>query len=99
MAIFLHVVGHNQRFIVVHQTFRRSFETVSRIFHQVLYVVGELRADLIKPPSTATHPNIMDSHIWFPFLKVLVYHEHYILVYTCYNFGLIGNMPLQLLLF
>jgi hypothetical protein len=88
VAIFLLVVGHNQRFRVVHQTFRRSIETISRIFHQVLYVVGELRADLIKPPSIATYPKIMDSHRWFSFLKVLVYHEHYILVHTCYNFAL-----------
>jgi hypothetical protein len=44
---------------------------VSRIFHQVLYAIGELRDDMIKPPSTATHPKIMGSHRWFPFLKVL----------------------------
>jgi hypothetical protein len=43
VAMFLHVVGHNQRFRVVHQSFRRSIETVSRIFHQVLYAIGELR--------------------------------------------------------
>jgi predicted chitinase len=72
VAMFLHVVGHNQRFRVAHQSFRRSIETVSRIFHQVLYVVGELRGELIRAPSTATHPKIMGSHRWFPFFKVLV---------------------------
>ena len=56
VAMFLHVVGHNQRFRVVHQSFRRSIEIVSRVFHQVLYAIGELRADMMKPPSTATHP-------------------------------------------
>jgi hypothetical protein len=55
VAMFIHVVGHNQRFRVVHQSFRRSIETVSRIFYQVLYAISELRADMIKPPSTATH--------------------------------------------
>ena len=39
VAIFLHVAGHNQRFRVVHQSFRRSIETVSRHFHQVLYAI------------------------------------------------------------
>ena len=39
VAMFLHVVGHNQRFRVVHQSFRRSIETVSRHFHQVLYAI------------------------------------------------------------
>jgi hypothetical protein len=73
VAMFIHVVGHNQRFRVVHQCFRRSIETVSRIFHQVLYSIGELRADMIKCPSTVTHPKIMGSHRWFPYLKVLSY--------------------------
>jgi hypothetical protein len=71
--MFLHVVSHNQRFRVVHQSFRRSIETVSRIFHQVLYAVGDLRADMIKPPTSATHPKILGSHRWYPFLQVLIY--------------------------
>lgn len=32
VAMFLHVVGHNQRFRVIHQNFRRSKETISRHF-------------------------------------------------------------------
>nr|XP_051220996.1 uncharacterized protein LOC127339156 [Lolium perenne] len=34
VAMFLHVVGHNQRFRVIHNTFRRSTETISRYFQQ-----------------------------------------------------------------
>ena len=30
VAMFLHVVVHNQRFRVIHNTFRRSMETISR---------------------------------------------------------------------
>ena len=70
--MFLHVVGHNQRFRVVHQSFRRSIETVSRHFHQVLYAVGELRGEMIRPPSTETHPKILGSQRWYPFLKVML---------------------------
>jgi hypothetical protein len=73
VAMFLHVVGHNQRFRIVHQSFRRSIQTVHKHFHQVLYAVGELRNELIKPPSTATDPKILGSHRWNPYLKVLVY--------------------------
>jgi hypothetical protein len=68
VAMFLHVVGHNQRFRVVHQSFRRSIQTVHKHFHQVLYAVGELRNELIKPPSTATDPKILGSHRWNPYL-------------------------------
>ena len=60
--MFLSVVGHNQRFRVVHQSFRRSIETVHKHFHQVLYAVGELRNELIKPPSTTIHPKVLESH-------------------------------------
>ena len=62
VAMFLHVAGHNQRFRVVHQSFRRSIETVHRHFHQVLYAVGELRNETIKPPSTAIHLKVLGSH-------------------------------------
>jgi hypothetical protein len=59
VPMFLHVVGHNQRFGVVHQSFRRSIETIHRHFHQVFFAVGELRSEMIKPPSTTTHPKIL----------------------------------------
>ena len=72
VSMFLHVVGHNQRFRVVHQSFRRSIETVSRHFHQVLYDVGELRGEMIKPPSTHTHPKILGNQRWYLFLKVML---------------------------
>jgi hypothetical protein len=68
MVMFLHIVGHNQRFGVVHQVWRRSIDTVSRVFHQV----GEMRAEMIRPPSTTTHPKIMGSPRWFPYLQVYV---------------------------
>ncbi|WVZ83542.1 hypothetical protein U9M48_030679 [Paspalum notatum var. saurae] len=69
VAMFLHVVGHNQRFKVIGLTFRRSVETISRYFHQVLYAVGELRNDIIVPPTTNVHPRILNSHRWYPYFK------------------------------
>jgi hypothetical protein len=72
VAMFLHLVGHNQRLRVVHQGFRRSIETVSRHFHQVLYAIGELRDELIKPPTGLTHVKILGSHKWNPFFKVTI---------------------------
>ena len=70
VAMFLHVVGHNQRFRVINMTFRRSPETISMFFHQVLYAVGELRNELIVPPSTSGHPRILGSRRWNPYFKV-----------------------------
>ncbi|KAG2553811.1 hypothetical protein PVAP13_9KG623600 [Panicum virgatum] len=68
--MFLHVVGHNQRFRVIHQNFRRSIETFSRYFREVLYAVGELREELIRAPSGETVLKNRNSPRWFPYLKV-----------------------------
>lgn len=69
VAMFLHVVGHNQRFRVIHQSFVRSIETVSRYFKEVLFAIGELRGDMIKPPSNETDIKISTSHRWYPYFK------------------------------
>ena len=71
VSMFLHVVGHNQRYRVVHQSFRRSIETMHRHFHQVLYAIGELRSEMIKPPGLEIHPKIFESQRWNPYFKVL----------------------------
>jgi hypothetical protein len=68
--MFLHVVGHNERFMVVDLTSRRSGETVSRFFQRVLYAVGELRNEMIVPPATSVHPRILRSRRWYPYFKV-----------------------------
>jgi hypothetical protein len=70
VAMFFHVVGHNQRFRVVHQSFMRLIETVHRHFHQVLYALGELRSEMIKSPTPGIHPKILGSHRWNPYMQV-----------------------------
>jgi hypothetical protein len=66
------VVGHNQRFRVIHQTWRRYVETVSRYFKEVLYAIGELTGEMIRPPSSETPLKIRNSHRWYPYFKVLI---------------------------
>jgi aminoglycoside phosphotransferase family enzyme len=70
VAMFLHVVGHNQRFRVIHSTFRRSTKTISRYFEQVLYTIGELRGEMIKPASMNTTTKIKNNYRWFPYFRV-----------------------------
>jgi hypothetical protein len=71
VAMFLHIIGHNQRFRVVHQIWRRSIEIVHRHFKEVLYAVGELRQDMIKAPSNDTPIKISNSPRWYPYFKVI----------------------------
>jgi hypothetical protein len=68
----LHIVGHNQRFRVIHHTFRKSIDTVSRYFAQVLHAIGELRCEMIRALEGGTHPKILGSQTWYPYFKVLV---------------------------
>ncbi|XP_051202014.1 protein ALP1-like [Lolium perenne] len=67
--MFLHVVGHNQRFRVIHNTFRRSTETIFRYFQQVLYAIGELISEMIKPASINTPTKIKYNYRWFPYFR------------------------------
>jgi hypothetical protein len=69
-SMFLHVVDHNHRFRVIHQTFRTSIEIVSRYFKEILYAIGEIRDEMIRPPSTETPLKIRNSSIWYPYFKV-----------------------------
>jgi hypothetical protein len=70
VAMFLHVVGHNQRFRVIEMTFRRSGETISHYFQEVLYAVGQLHNEMIVPHSISVHPKILNSQRWYPYFKV-----------------------------
>ncbi|XBH74921.1 hypothetical protein VPH35_101780 [Triticum aestivum] len=61
VAMFLHIAGHNQKFRVIHNTFKWSVETISRYFKQVLYAVGELRGEMVKSPTGRTPTKILTS--------------------------------------
>ena len=46
----------------------------------MLYVVGELRAEMIKPPTGSIHLKILGSHRWNPFFKVTIVYLGYIIL-------------------
>jgi hypothetical protein len=61
----------------MHNTFQRSIETISRYFNQVFYAIGELRQEMIKPPSGETSSKIRHSKRWYPYFKVSCnFHLH-----------------------
>ena len=61
VAMFLHVVGHNQRFSCIKFSFKRSTETIIRHFQEVLYALGELRNKLIVISSPFVPSKIQNS--------------------------------------
>ena len=70
VAMFLNTVGHNLRNRLVRTNFDRSGETVSRYFNKVLHAIGELRDELIRPPSLDTPNKIAGNPRWDPYFKV-----------------------------
>lgn len=69
VAMFLNTVGHNLRNRLVGTNYGRSGETVSRYFNKVLRAIGELRAELIRPPSLETPSKIAGNPRWDPYFK------------------------------
>jgi hypothetical protein len=69
-AMFLNTIGHNLRNKLVGTNFIRSGETVSRYFNLVLQAIGELRNELIQPPSLDTLAKIAGNPRWDPYFKV-----------------------------
>jgi hypothetical protein len=63
VAMFLHVMGHNHVFRVIHNTFRRSMTIVSLYWKQVFYAVGKLIGDMIKQPTSCTPPKIKNNNL------------------------------------
>jgi hypothetical protein len=82
VAMFLHTIGHNNRNAVVGKNFKRSRETVSRYFKLVLCAIGELRDDLIRPPSLETSAKILGSPRWYPYFEVWSRHNKWFLSCT-----------------
>ena len=70
VAMFLNTIGHNLRNRLVATNFDRSGETVSRYFHLVLRAIGELRNELITPPSLENPTKIDGNPRWDPYFKV-----------------------------
>ena len=58
MAIFLHVISHNDRFIKVKRRFQHSTQTVHKYFHEVLNGMMEFAKEIIVPTSTNQNSNI-----------------------------------------
>jgi len=76
LAMFLHIVDHNLRNCVIALYFKRSGETVSRYFNEVLMALCSLAKDMIKLRSVETHSKITSSPgRFYPYFKV--YYKTY----------------------
>lgn len=70
LAIFLNVIGHNERNRVIQERFQHSGETISRHFNNVLKAVKSLSREVLQPPQLTTPPEILSSNRFYPYFEV-----------------------------
>ena len=58
MAMFLMMLGHNQRFRVIKRRFQHSTSTVHRCFHEVLGKMMHFAKEIIVPTGFNPNPNV-----------------------------------------
>ncbi|XP_044469164.1 uncharacterized protein LOC123198546 [Mangifera indica] len=69
LAIFLNIVGHNERNRVIQERFQHSGETISRHFNNVLKAIKSLSREFLLPPPPNTPPEIINSNRFYPYFK------------------------------
>ncbi|XP_061349564.1 uncharacterized protein LOC133294826 isoform X1 [Gastrolobium bilobum] len=69
LAIFLNIIGHNERNRVIQERFQHSGETISRHFNNVLKAIKSLSREFLQPPQLTTPPEILNSTRFYPYFK------------------------------
>ncbi|XP_077249248.1 uncharacterized protein LOC143888706 [Tasmannia lanceolata] len=69
VAIFLHIVAHNQGVRTIRACARRSGATVSTYFNKVLKAILGMQDFFIKPPTGETPSQIEGNPRWMPYFK------------------------------
>ncbi|XP_031268757.1 putative nuclease HARBI1 isoform X3 [Pistacia vera] len=69
LAIFLNIVGHNERNRVIQERFQHSGETISRHFNNVLKAIKSLSREFLLPPQPNTPPEIINCNRFYPYFK------------------------------
>lgn len=69
LAIFLNIVGHNERNRVIQERFQHSGETISRHFNNVLKAIKSLSREFLQPPNISTASEILNSNRFYPYFK------------------------------
>lgn len=70
LAIFLSIVGHNERNRVIQERFQHSGETISRYFKIVLKAIKSLSREFLRPPQSSTPAEILGNKRYDPYFKV-----------------------------
>lgn len=62
MAMFLTIIGHNERFRAVKRRFQHSTQTIHKCFHEVRRAMIKFSREVIVPTSSEAHSNMSQRH-------------------------------------
>ncbi|XP_055811524.1 uncharacterized protein LOC129881168 [Solanum dulcamara] len=69
LAIFLNIVGHNERNRVIQERYQHSGETISRHFNNVLRALKSLSREFLQLPPVSTPLQILESNRFYPYFE------------------------------
>lgn len=69
LAIFMYIIGHNQRIREVQELFRYSGETISRYFNSVLNAIVAISLDLFEDPGPGIPREIREDPRFYPYFQ------------------------------
>ncbi|KAM3283547.1 hypothetical protein P3S67_027192 [Capsicum chacoense] len=69
LAIFLNIVGHNERNRVIQERYQHSGETISRHFNNVLKAIKSLSREFLQLPPVSTPLQILESNRFYPYFE------------------------------
>lgn len=61
LAMFLTIIGHNERFRVIKRRFQHSTDTVHTCFHEVLRGMMRFAREIVCPAASETNTDIMSN--------------------------------------
>ncbi|XP_060178774.1 uncharacterized protein LOC132608967 isoform X3 [Lycium barbarum] len=62
IEIFLIIIGHNERYVVIKRRFQHSLQTVHKYFHEVLDAMMKFAKEMIAPTTGDSNVNIPSAH-------------------------------------
>ncbi|KAL5704132.1 hypothetical protein ACHQM5_022604 [Ranunculus cassubicifolius] len=69
VAIFLNIVGHNERTRVIQERYQHSGETISRHFNNTLKALKSLAREFLQPPEATTPSTILQNSRFYPYFQ------------------------------
>ncbi|PHT87479.1 hypothetical protein T459_09585 [Capsicum annuum] len=60
--MFLTIIGHNERYVVIKRRFQHSSQAVHKYFHEVLEAMMKFAKEMIAPTTFDSNMNISGAH-------------------------------------